>query len=76
MVWLQQHGCVMEKLDRKAIEKKLLNPELMPAVRRVLELRLGGAQAALAMMIACAERSAITVQAPAAGQAKEFNRTI
>src|SRR5262249_10766839 len=47
MLWLQQHGCIMEKLDRKAIEKKLLDPELVPAVRRVLELRLGGAQAAV-----------------------------
>ncbi len=48
MAWLQQHGCIMEKLDRKAIEKKLLEPDdLSPAVRRVLELRLGGAQAAV-----------------------------
>src|SRR5262249_38179475 len=46
MAWLQQHGCSTEKLDRKAIEKKLLDSELAPAVRRVLELRLGGAQAA------------------------------
>jgi DNA polymerase len=46
MAWLQQHNCTMEKLDRKAIEKKLLDPEMVPAVRRVLELRLGGAQAA------------------------------
>src|SRR5262245_8038886 len=45
--WLQQHGCIMETLDRQAIEKKLLDPELVPAVRRVLELRLGGAQAAV-----------------------------
>ena len=37
----------MEKLDRKSIEKKLLDPELVPVVRRVLELRLGGAQAAV-----------------------------
>ena len=47
MAWLQQHGCIMERLNRKAIEKKLLDPELVPAVRRVLELRLGGAQAAV-----------------------------
>jgi len=46
VAWLQQHGCSMEKLDRKAIERKLLDPELVPALRRVLELRLGGAQAA------------------------------
>src|SRR5262249_55398263 len=47
MAWLQRHGCIMEKLDRKSIEKKLLDPELVPVVRRVLELRLGGAQAAV-----------------------------
>ena len=37
----------VKKLDRKAIEKLLLDPELPPAVQRVLELRLGGAQAAV-----------------------------
>ena len=47
MAWLQRHGCIMEKLDRKSIEKKLLDPELVPVVRRALELRLGGAQAAV-----------------------------
>jgi DNA polymerase len=45
--WLQQRGCSLEKVDRKTIEKKLLDPELVPAVQRVLELRLGGAQAAV-----------------------------
>ena len=25
MAWLQRHGCIMEKLDRKSIEKKLLD---------------------------------------------------
>jgi DNA polymerase bacteriophage-type len=44
--WLRDHGCALQQLDRKTIEKKLLDPELLPAVRRVLELRLGGAQAA------------------------------
>ena len=45
--WLQQQGCSATKLDRKAIEK-LLESEAPPApVRRVLELRLGGAQAAV-----------------------------
>jgi DNA polymerase len=44
--WLRQQGCTAKKLDRKAIEKQLLNPDLPPAVQRVLELRLGGAQAA------------------------------
>ena len=46
--WLQQHGCTAEKLDRKAIEKQLAQADdLPPAVQRVLELRLGGAQAAV-----------------------------
>ena len=44
--WLQQQGYTAKKLDRKAIEKQLLDPDLPPAVQRVLELRLGGAQAA------------------------------
>jgi DNA polymerase len=44
--WLQQQGCTADKLDRKAIEKQLLDPDLPPTVQRVLELRLGGAQAA------------------------------
>ena len=45
--WLQQQGCAVEKLDRKAIEKLLLDPGLPPQVLRALELRLGGAQAAV-----------------------------
>ena len=44
--WLQQQGCAVEKLDKKAIEKLLLDPGLPPQVQRALELRLGGAQAA------------------------------
>jgi DNA polymerase len=44
--WLQQQGCTAHKLDRKAITKLLGAEELPPPVRRVLELRLGGAQAA------------------------------
>ncbi len=43
--WLQQQGCAAKKLHRKAIEK-LLDADLPAAVQRVLELRLGGAQAA------------------------------
>jgi DNA polymerase len=45
--WLQQQGCTMRKLDRKAIERQLEKEDLPAAVRRVLELRLGGAQAAV-----------------------------
>jgi DNA polymerase bacteriophage-type len=46
--WLQDHGCSLQKLDRKAIQRQLEkgDDELSPTVRRVLELRLGGAQAA------------------------------
>ena len=46
--WLQQSGYTVKKLDRKAIERQLdeRGDELPPSVRRVLELRLGGAQAA------------------------------
>jgi len=45
--WLQDQGCTAKKLDRKAIERQLEKEDLPPAVRRVLELRLGGAQAAV-----------------------------
>jgi DNA polymerase bacteriophage-type len=46
--WLQQRDCKLESLDRSTI-KRLLDcgdDDLPPQVRRVLELRLGGAQAA------------------------------
>jgi DNA polymerase len=46
--WLQQRGCKLESLDRSTV-KRLLNcsdDDLPPLVRHVLELRLGGAQAA------------------------------
>jgi DNA polymerase len=46
LAWLQRQGCTMTKLDRKAIERQLENENLPSALRRVLELRLGGAQAA------------------------------
>ena len=47
--WLRDHGCALERLDRKAIEGQLAKAEdeLSPLIRRVLELRLGGAQAAV-----------------------------
>jgi DNA polymerase bacteriophage-type len=47
LAWLQEQGCTAKKLDRKAIEKQLLNTELPAQVQRALELRLGGAQAAV-----------------------------
>jgi DNA polymerase bacteriophage-type len=47
--WLQDHGCRLQKLDRKAIERQLQkgDDELPAPVRRLLELRLGGAQASV-----------------------------
>jgi DNA polymerase bacteriophage-type len=46
--WLQNRGCGLQKLDRKVIERQLKkgDDELTLTTRRVLELRLGGAQAA------------------------------
>jgi DNA polymerase bacteriophage-type len=45
--WLRDQGWTAEKLDRKAIERQLEKEDPPAAVRRVLELRLGGAQAAV-----------------------------
>jgi DNA polymerase bacteriophage-type len=45
--WLQQQGCAIQKLNRKVIERQLEKEALPATVRRVLELRLGGAQAAV-----------------------------
>jgi DNA polymerase len=48
LAWLQQRGCTMQKLNRGAIERQLeRTEELPPPVQRALELRLGGAQAAV-----------------------------
>jgi DNA polymerase len=47
VTWLQQQDCTVDKLDRKAIEQLLENKNLSAPVRQVLELRLGGAQAAV-----------------------------
>jgi DNA polymerase len=46
LAWLTPQGYA-GSLDRKAIEKQLENDDLPAAVQRVLELRLGGAQAAV-----------------------------
>ena len=43
--WLSTQGCGVKNLGKKTVEK-LLAGELPPPVRRVLELRQGGAQAA------------------------------
>ena len=56
--WLQQQGCTMENLNRKTVEKLLGDDALAAPVRRVLELRLGGAQAAVKKidaLFACAD---------------------
>jgi DNA polymerase len=45
--WLRDHGCKLQKLDKKAIERQLGKDDLPIPVQRVLELRLGGAQAAV-----------------------------
>jgi DNA polymerase bacteriophage-type len=45
--WLQQRGYPGKSLDLKAINRQLENEDLLPPVRRALELRLGGAQAAV-----------------------------
>src|SRR5262249_47416607 len=54
--WMLEQGCSIESLDRKAIEKLLL-AELPPKVQRVLELRLGGAQAAVKKIDALLRRA-------------------
>lgn len=44
--WLETKGCKLDDLTAETVEKALLNPELSPNVRRVLELRqLGSATA-------------------------------
>jgi DNA polymerase len=57
LAWLQQQGCTMTKLDRETIERQLESEDLLPAVRRVLELRLGGAQAAVKKIDALLQRA-------------------
>jgi DNA polymerase len=55
--WLQERGYAGKSLDKKAIEKQLDKEDLSPQVRRVLELRLGGAHAAVRKidsLLACA----------------------
>jgi DNA polymerase len=48
LAWLQQQGCTLQNCDKAAIERQLERAEELPTpVQRVLELRLGGAQAAV-----------------------------
>ena len=44
--WLQGQGCTVQTLGRKTVKNLLEQAELPSTVHRVLELRLGGAQAA------------------------------
>jgi DNA polymerase len=44
--WLAEQGCVVDSLDKDAIAELLLRDDLPAPVRRVLELRSSGAQAA------------------------------
>jgi DNA polymerase bacteriophage-type len=45
--WLCEHGYAAKSLGRKAVERQLQKEDLAPELRRVLELRLGGAKAAV-----------------------------
>ena len=45
--WLAQQNCIVKTLDKKAIEKLLDKDDIAPPVRRLLELRGAGAQAAV-----------------------------
>ena len=47
MAWLKEHGYAAKSLGRRAVEKQLEKSDLSPLLRRVLELRLGGAKAAV-----------------------------
>ena len=47
LTWLHQQGFTAKSLDRKTIERQLDKEDLPTAVRRVVQLRLAGAQAAV-----------------------------
>ncbi len=55
--WLKAQGCETSSLDRKTIEQLLSDDELEPPARRVLELRVGGAQAAVKKLDALLARA-------------------
>jgi DNA polymerase len=55
--WLQQQGYAGQSLGRKAIEKQLERDDLSIPARRALELRLGGAQAAVKKIDALLDRA-------------------
>jgi DNA polymerase len=53
--WLQTQGCILDSLDKKSVAKLLKN-ELPPQVRRALELRQDGGQAAVKKIVALLDR--------------------
>jgi DNA polymerase len=57
LAWVREHGSDLGQLDRKSVEKELDRDDLLPAVRRALELRLGGAQAAVKKLDALLARA-------------------
>jgi DNA polymerase len=57
LTWVREHGSVLEQLERKSIGKELERDDLPPVVRRALELRLGGAQAAVKKLDALLARA-------------------
>src|SRR6266487_1917389 len=59
--WLKTQGCSVKSLDKKIIEKLLLNTELPPLVLRVLELRAGGAPPSKSSMRCCCAPATTTV---------------
>jgi DNA polymerase len=55
-VWLQTQGCILDSLDKKSVAKLLKNELLPPQVRRALELRQDGGQAAVKKIVALLDR--------------------
>src|SRR6516162_6052632 len=53
--WLQTQGCTVDSLDKKSVTKLLKN-ELPPQVRRALELRQDGGQAAVRKIVTLLDR--------------------
>ena len=83
--WLQEQGCAVEKLDKKAIEKLLLDPRICrhrcggrwssgSAVPRPQSRRSTRCSPVPVMTIACAAPFATTAPPPAAGRVKVSSR--
>jgi DNA polymerase len=56
-VWLTQQGCTVDTLDKAAIQDLIAADNIAPAIRRALELRQSGAQAAAKKINALLARS-------------------